>query len=191
VHRKILAVSALLTLALALATAACGGSDHESHAQSLYRAYRAAEDMRDEAEGRLRQAFADISTAAHKEDSDAVLAAAERGQEAAAETDRLLSAELEAANGLAEIDLTAAQAKRLADGLEASRQSLALVVKELEIAVDDPILAERADEVNDLAKRSADLAVEGELAIRRADRALALALGLEPRLDQMFTTTTD
>jgi len=167
-------VSALLTLALALATAACGGSDHESHAQSLYRAYRAAEDMRDEAEGRLRQAFADISTAAHKEDSDAVLAAAERGQEAAAET-----------------DLTAAQAKRLADGLEASRQSLALVVKELEIAVDDPFLAERADEVNDLAKRSADLAVEGELAIRRADRALALALGLEPRLDQMFTTTTD
>jgi len=146
--------------------------------------------MRDEAENRLRQAFADISTAAHKEDSDAVLAAAERGQVAAAETDRLLSAELEAANGLAEIDLTATQAKRLADGLEASRQSLALVVKELEIAVDDPFLAERADEVNDLAKRSADLAVEGELAIRRADRALALALGLEPRLDQMFTTTT-
>ena len=46
-------MSALLTLALALATAACGGSDHESHAQSLYRAYRAAEDMRDEAENRL------------------------------------------------------------------------------------------------------------------------------------------
>jgi hypothetical protein len=32
--------------------------------------------------------------------------------------------------------------------------------------------------------------VKGELAIRRADHALALALGLEPRLDEMFTTTT-
>jgi hypothetical protein len=71
-----------------------------------------------------------------------------------------------------------------------SRNSLALVGEELQIALDDPFLETRKKEVDDLAKEAADLAVKGELAIRRADRPLALALGLEPRLDQIFGTTT-
>ena len=59
-----------------------------------------------------------------------------------------------------------------------------------EIALDDPFLDTRKKEVDDLATQSTDLAVKGELAIRRADRELALALGLEPRLDQALTTPT-
>jgi hypothetical protein len=188
VTRKIAALAALVALAAALLTA-CGGTDHDSHARSLYNAYRAAEDSRTDAEEELRVAFSDISTAAQAEDRAAVLAAARRGQQAAADIDRLLAVELEAARGLTGIEKVATDAKRLTQGLEQSRDSLALVAKELEIALDDPFLAHQAKEVHDLAKESTDLAVKGELAVRRADRAIALALGLEPRLDQLFTTT--
>jgi hypothetical protein len=119
-----------------------------------------------------------------------VLAAAQRGQDAVEEIDDLIAAELEAAQGLAEIDSVSGHAKQLTGGLQVSRSSLALVAKELEIALDDPFLETRKNELEDVAKESADLAVKGELAIRRADHALAIALGLEPRPDQMFTTTT-
>ena len=169
---------------------ACGSTDHQAHARSLYDAYRTAEDSRTDAEEDLRLAFADISSAAQKLDRAGVIAAAQRGQDAVEKIDDLLAAELEAADGLAQIESTAAQAKQLSEGLQTSRNSLALVAKELEIALDDPFLDTRKKELDDLAKESADLAVKGELAIRRADRALAVALGLEPRLDQMFTTTT-
>jgi hypothetical protein len=188
VTRKIAALAALVALAAALVTA-CGGTGQDSHARSLYHADRAAEDSRTDAEEELRAAFSDISTAAQAEDRAAVLAAARRGQKAAADIDSLLATELEAARGLAAIEKVSADAKRLTEGLQQSRDSLALVMKELEIALDDPFLAHRAKEVNDLAKESTDVAVKGELAVRRADRALALALGLEPRLDQLFTTT--
>jgi hypothetical protein len=184
------AVIALVSLAIGLAATACGESDHESHARSLYNAYRIAEDSRTDAEEELRQAFADISEAAQSQDRDSVLAAALRGQKAVERIDGLLSAELEAAEGLAEIDSVATHAKQLSAGLEQSRSSLALVGEELQIALDDPFLETRKKEVDDLAKESAELAAKGELAVRRADRALALALGLEPRLDQMFGTTT-
>jgi hypothetical protein len=182
--------SALVLALIVLATlvSACGGGG-SSQGEDLYNAYRTAEDQRNQAESRLRQAFSDISSAAQAEDRTAVLAAARRGQQAAADIDRLLAAELEAARGLAAIEKVSADAKRLTEGLQQSRDSLALVVKELQIALDDPFLAHRAKEVDDLAKESTDLAVKGELAVRRADRAIALALGLEPRLDQMFTTT--
>jgi hypothetical protein len=173
-----------------LLATACGGTDHEAHARSLYNAYRTAEDSRTDAEEELRLAFRDISTAAQAQDREAVLAAAQRGQDAVEEIDDLIAAELEAAHGLAEIDSVAGHAKQLTGGLQVSRSSLALVAKELEIALDDPFLETRKNELDDLAKESADLAVKGELAIRRADHALAIALGLEPRPDQMFTTTT-
>jgi hypothetical protein len=42
--------------------------------------------------------------------------------------------------------------------------------------------------VRKLARQSTNLAVRGELAVRRADRAIATALGLEPRADQLATT---
>jgi hypothetical protein len=189
VQLKFAALAALLVLFAGLASA-CGSSGHEEHAQSLYNAYRTAEDARTEAEEDLRQAFADISSAAQKRDRAGVIAAAKRGQDAVQKIDDLIAAELEAADGLAEIESTAAHANQLSEGLQLSRDSLALVAKELEIAIDDPFLERRKKELDKLAKQSADLAVKGELEIRRADRALALALGLEPRLDQMFTTTT-
>jgi hypothetical protein len=190
VKPKIAAFAALATLAGGLLATACGGTDHEAHARSLYNAYRTAEDSRTDAEEELRLAFRDISTAAQTQDREAVLAAAQRGQDAVEEIDDFIAAELEAAQGLAEIDSVSADAKQLTGGLQVSRSSLALVAKELEIALDDPFLETRKNELDDVAKESADLAVKGELAIRRADHALAIALGLEPRPDQMFTTTT-
>ena len=187
---KIAALTAIATLACGLLATACGSTDHEAHAQSLYNAYRMAEDARTDAEEQLRLAFRDISTAAQAQDRDAVLEAARRGQDAVEQIDDLIAAEIEAAQGLEEIDSVSAHAKQLSDGLRLSRSSLALIAKELTIALDDPFLETRKKEIADLATESADLADKGELTIRRADRALALALGLEPRLDQMFTTTS-
>jgi len=190
VQLKFAALATLCVLLTGLFTSACGGSGHEDHARSLYDAYRTAEDARTDAEEELRLAFADISSAAQKLDRAAVIAAAQRGQDAVEKIDDLIGAEIEAAQGLAEIESTAPSAKQLAEGLQLSRDSLALVAQELAIALDDPFLDTRKKELDDLAKESTDLAVKGELQIRRADRALAEALGLETRLDQMFTTTT-
>ena len=187
---KIAALGALVVLACGLLAAACGSTDHEAHARSLYNAYRTAEDSRTDAEEELRLAFRDIASAAQAQDRDAVLEAAQRGQDAVDQINDLITAELEAAQGLEEIESVSAHAKQLSDGLRLSRSSLALVGDELAIALDDPFLETRKNEIDDLTKESADLAVKGELAIRRADHALALALGVEPRLDQMFTTTT-
>lgn len=187
---KIAALAAIATLACGLVASACGSTDHEAHARSLYNAYRTAEDSRTDAEEELRLAFHDIANAAQTQDRDAVLEAAQRGQDAVDQINDLFTAELEAAQGLEEINSVSAHAKQLVDGLRLSRSSLALVGEELAIALDDPLLETRKNEIDDLAKESAHLAVKGELAIRRADHALALALGLEPRLDQMFTTTT-
>jgi hypothetical protein len=190
VKPKIAALAAIATLACGLVASACGSTDHEAHARSLYNAYRTAEDSRTDAEEELRLAFHDIADAAQTQDRDAVLVAAQRGQDAVDQINDLFTAELEAAQGLEEINSVSAHAKQLADGLRLSRSSLALVGEELAIALDDPLLETRKNEIDDLAKESTHLAVKGELAIRRADHALALALGLEPRLDQMFTTTT-
>ena len=187
---KIAAAGALVVLAWGLLAAACGTTDHEAHARSLYNAYRTAEDSRTDAEENLRLAFRDIANAAQAQDRDAVLEAAQRGQDAVDQINDLITAELEAAQGLEEIDSVSAHAKQLSDGLRLSRSSLALIGEELAIALDDPFLETRKNEIDDLTKESVDLAVKGERAIRRADHALALALGLEPRLDQMFTTTT-
>ena len=187
---KIAALGALVVLAGGLFAAACGSTDHEAHAQSLYNAYRTAEDSRTDAEEELRLAFRDIANAAQAQDRNAVLEAAQRGQDAVDKINDLITAELEAAQGLSEIDSVSAHGKQLSEGLRLTRSGLALIAKELTIALDDPFLETRKKEIDDLATESADLAVKGELAIRRADRALALALGLEPRLDQMFTTTS-
>ena len=187
---KIAALAAVAVLACGVLATACGSTDHEAHARSLYNAYRTAEESRTDAEEELRLAFRDISTAAQAQDRDAVLAATQRGQDAVEQINDLITAELEAAQGLSEIDSVSAHAKQLSDGLRRTRSSLALIAEELTIALDDPFLETRKEVIDDLAKESADLAVKGELAIRRADHALALALGLTPRLDAMFTTTS-
>ena len=185
---KIAALAAIAALASGLLDTACGSTDHEAHARSLYNAYRTAEDSRTDAEEELRLAFRDISNAAQAQDRDAVLEAAQRGQDAVEQIDDLFAAELEAAQGLSEIESVSTHGKQLSGGLRLTRSSLALIAKELTIALDDPFLETRKKEIDDLAKESADLAVKGELAISRADRALAL--GAKPQLDQMFTTTS-
>ena len=78
-----------------LLAAACGGTDHEAHARSLYNAYRTAEDARTDAEEELRLAFRDIAAAAQAQDRDAVLGAAQRGQDAVEKINDLIAAELE------------------------------------------------------------------------------------------------
>ena len=104
---KFAALAALCVLLSGLFTSACGGSGHEDHAHSLYDAYRTAEDARTDAEEELRLAFADISSAAQKLDRAAVIAAAQRGQDAVEKIDDLIGAQIEAAQGLAEIESTA------------------------------------------------------------------------------------
>ena len=111
-QRKIAALAAIAILVCGLLATACGGTDHEAHARSLYNAYRTAEDARTDAEEELRLAFRDISNAAQAQDRDAVLEAAQRGQDAVEQIDDLVAAELEAAQGLSEIDSVSAPAAR-------------------------------------------------------------------------------
>lgn len=174
--------AALLVLALAPAVG-CGGA---STSEELYGDYRSAEDERNSAESRLRQAFADIALASESRNRAAALTAVEKGREAAAEIASLLEDELEAAGALAEVADLAVNARRLERGLLDTREGLRLFLRELEIASVDPFLdsADNAEEIGRLARRGTDLAVSGELAIRRADRALARALGLEVRIDR-------
>lgn len=184
--------TALLIAVLSLAAAGCGGTDDNERARDLYRAYRSAEDERDAAEARLRRAFADIAGAAEGRDRDSSLAAVERGRLAAAEIDGLLGRELEAARGLEAFENVSREATRLRQGIGTTRASLRLFSQELDIAALDPFLGDKvnADEIRRLARRAAKLAVTGELEIRRADRAIAIALGLEPRLDRGLDAET-
>jgi hypothetical protein len=180
-------VAGLLLTIATVAVAGCGGGDEAGRARALYEDYRAAEDRRDDAESRLRQAFSDIVKAAARNDRSGVLDAAKSGQTAAGEIERLLAEELEAARGLTDLKDFAGSGDRLTRGLEKTRQGLRLFAQELEIASDDPFLARgaNADKVGRLAREGTELAVEGELAIRKADRALALVLGIEPRIDRV------
>jgi hypothetical protein len=177
---------------LALVGAGCGTGDGKERARDLYGAYRSAEDQRDGAEARLRRAFGDIAAAAEIRDRDSSLAAVERGRAAVADIDRLLGRELEAALGLEAFEDVSREATRLGQGIRTTRASLRLFSRELDIAALDPFLGAKAnvDEIRRLARRAANLAVTGELEIRRADRAIAVALGLEPRVDRGLDAET-
>lgn len=179
-------------LAVSLLAAACGGESENARAIALYDTYRETEDTRNEAESRLRQAFTDISEAAAAEDRATVLRSARDGQAAAREIDRLLALEIGAAERLAELERFAEEAGKLEQGLRDSRESLGLFERQLAVALEDPFLEdeENAALISELALEGAELAVKGEEAVRRADRALAIALGIEPRLDQIFTSRT-
>ena len=176
--------AATLLLLLALGLTACGGGGGE-RGEDFYQAYRATEDERSVAEDRLHKAFSDIAVAAERRDRASTLAAVERGQKAIAEIERLLALELEAARGLAQIEALAKDGAQLERGLVTTRKGLRLFARELDIATRDPFLDQKANarEVTRLARTGAYLAADGEMRIRRADRALALALGLEPRFD--------
>jgi hypothetical protein len=182
----------LLSVILALVGAGCGTGDGNERARDLYGAYRSAEDQRDGAEARLRRAFGDIAAAAEIRDRDSSLAAVERGRAAVADIDRLLGRELEAALGLEAFEDVSREATRLGQGIRTTRASLRLFSRELDIAALDPFLGDKAnvDEIRRLARRAANLAVTGELEIRRAERAIAVALGLEPRVDRGLDAET-
>jgi hypothetical protein len=184
--------TALLIALLALAAPGCGGTDEIERGRDLYRAYRAAEDERTGAEARLRQAFVDIAAAAETRNRASSLAAVGRGRQALADIDELLRRELEAADGLAAFEDVSRNAAGLRDGIETTRASLRLFSEEFDIAARDPFLTEEANaaKIRTLARRAAKLAVAGELEIRRADRAIAIALGLEPRLDPALEAET-
>jgi hypothetical protein len=183
----------LLAAALLLgALAGCGGGES---AEDLYGTYRSTEDERNQAEQVLRRSFSEIARAAERRDGEAVREAAERGREAAEEIESLLEREIAAAQDLGGVSGLAAAAGRLERGLERSLEGVRLFLAQLEIADGDPFLenGDNAAEVGGLAQEAARLSSDGELAVRRADRALAEALGIEPRpdilLDRPATTT--
>lgn len=185
----------LLAAALALATiAGCGGGSGDS-AEDLYGVYRSTEDERNQAEQLLRRSFSEIALAAEKRDEAKVREAAEQGREAAEEIERLLGVEIDTAQDLEGFEGLAADARRLERGLEQTREGLRLFLAQLDIATKDPFLdaTGNVDEVGRLAGEAARLSTEGELAIRRSDRALAEALGIKSRpdilLDRERTTT--
>jgi hypothetical protein len=183
---RIAAPAAIAALAVVLTAGACGDDgDGDEAGRDLYRAYRAAEDDRHEHETALTQAFRDIAVAAERKDRDGALAAVASGEDAADEIDAVLGRELESAGAMREREALSSEARRLEQGLLKSRDALGLIRRQLAIAGRDPFLERRrnAREVRSLAGRAADLSVEGELLVRRADRALARALGVEPRSD--------
>jgi hypothetical protein len=177
--------AALAALALVLAVGGCGGNGDDEPGRELYREYRAAEDDRHEHETALTQAFRDLAVATERKDRAAALAAVASGEEAADAIEAVLARELQTAGTMRERKELSSEARRLERGLEKSREALGLIRKQLAIAQRDPFLERRgnAREVRSLAGRSADLSIEGELLVRRADRALARAVGVEPRSD--------
>ena len=179
----------LALLLLAALASGCGGDDTErDRARADYRAYRAAEDARTDVEHDLRRAVSSIGAAASERDRDGVIAAATRGQAAADEIHRLLARELDAAAELTSFEPTSGAGMRLAAGLQTTRRGLEAVESELAIAHEDPFLdnEQNVAEIRRLARQVVILSRDGELAIRRADRAIALELGLDPRPDSML-----
>ncbi len=177
----------LISLAVLVGATACG-DEEPAPGVAAYNTYRQLEDARNEAESQLRQAIADINEAAVAEDRDAVLAAADDGLAAVKAIDKALEAEIEAARDLGEISKIAGDANDLENGLADTRKSLTYFEQMLTIAGDDPFLEQgnNQEKVGDLAVTGTNLAVQGELAVREADRNIALALGLEPRNDEVL-----
>jgi hypothetical protein len=193
--RKPIALVLILLAVLAGATA-CG--DEPTPGVEAYNTYRELEDARNQAESQLRQSIADINDAAVAEDRDAVKAAAEDGLDAVDAIEHALEAEIAAARDLGEISKIAGDAKDLENGLLDTQASLDYFRQMLSIALDDPFLEveKNREKVGQLSVDGSDRAVKGELAVREADRNIALALGLTPRSDQVLdnpvgpTTTT-
>jgi hypothetical protein len=177
----------LVSLTVLAGATACG-DDPPAPGVEAYNNYRQLEDARNEAESRLRQSISDINTAAVAEDREAVTAAAEEGLDAVKAIDKALEAEIEAAQEMGEVAKIAGDANDLENGLLDSRKSLDYFTQMLNIALDDPFLEAEGnrEKVGNLAVEGTNLAVQGELAVRKADRKIAIALGLEPREDQVL-----
>lgn len=172
--------------------AGCGGESGQSRALDHFDAYSAAEVDRSEAEENLNRAFREISRAARTRDREAVVAAARRGQEAAAVIRESLGVEIGAAEGLAGYEPTTGDGQRLGRALRQSREGLSRIERQLEIATRDPFLDEprNAEAISRLSRESIRLSVSAAFARRDAAHAIALTLGVDPPFDSRFDLET-
>jgi hypothetical protein len=181
---------AALLLAVAALLAACGGSGsaEKEDAKANFRVYGRAESQRDEAEAALNRAFREISSAARVHDRAGVMAAVGRGEEAVSTIDTALAVQIEAATALAGYGPTQEHGGRLRDALRRTKTGTELIDRQLAIARRDPFLDDDANlrEIQRLSSESVGVAVPAALARRRAVRAIAEQLGVEPPLDVMF-----
>jgi hypothetical protein len=171
-----------------LALAGCGGDDAKETAKAHFGNYAAAEVERSEAEGTLNREFRKLARAAGERDRAGVVAAAERGQATAATIQGFLRTEIEAAARLVDYGPTSQDARTLEHALRQSRDGLRIIEEELAIATRDPFLddPDNAREISRLARQSTRLSVPAAFARRRATRAIALTLGVQPPFDTSF-----
>jgi hypothetical protein len=180
-------VAAALVAAVGLLSA-CGGSEAEERAKGSFGVYRTAEAARADAESALDRVFRDISGAAGARDRAGVMAAVGRGKQALADIYASLEIEIDAAEALARYRPTRREGTRLRDALRRSRDGAKLVDRQLDIASRDPFLDldVNAREVSRLSTESIRVSVPAAFARRRAVRAIALTLGVEPPVDVIF-----
>jgi hypothetical protein len=181
-------VATATLVAVAMLGAACGGASREERAKEHFGEYRQAEEARSEAESVLGQVFRDISRAAGERDRAGVLAAVGLGEEALATIERTLATEIAAARALEDYEPTREDGRRLAEALRQTRAGARIVGDQLHIAARDPFLdaAENAAAISRLSAHSTRVSVPAALARRRAVRAIALTLGVDPPVDVMY-----
>jgi len=181
---------AAMLLAAGALLAACGGSTSADaeRAKANFGVYRKAQAQRADAEGQLNRAFRDISSAAGAADRAGVMAAVVHGKEALARIYSTLAVEIEAADALARYEPTRQHGRRLRNALRLSRAGAKLVDRQLAIASRDPFLDMDANlrEIRRLSSESVNVSVPAALTRRRAVRAIALKLGVEPPVDVLF-----
>lgn len=182
------ALAAIALAVLATLAAACAGTSAEEQARASFGDYEQAEATRSEAEDALGRVFRDISRAAGGRDRAGVLVAVGDGKEALATIYEALALEIAAAEALEGYEPTRVLGHRLREALRRSRAGARLVESQLEIASRDPFLdaAENAREISRLSTESTRVSVPAAFARRRAVRAIALELGVEPPFDIMF-----
>jgi len=175
-------------LGAAALLAGCGGSTAEERAKDSFGVYREAQGTRTGAENVLGGVFHDISAAAGARDRAGVMAAVTRGKQALANIYSSLKVEIGAAEALAAYEPTRTDGVRLRGALRRSRAGARLVDRQLEIAARDPFLdaGVNAREVSRLSSESTRVSVPAEFTRRRAVRAIALTLGVEPPIDVIF-----
>jgi hypothetical protein len=177
-------------LAAAVLLAACGGSspEGEDRAKTSFGIYRKAEDQRKDAESALNRAFRDISTAANARDRVSAIAAVDRGEEAVSTIYSTLAVEVEAADAIADYGPTRDHGERLSTALHRTREGASLIDRQLDIARRDPFLDDAANlqEIRRLSSESVKVSAPAAFARRRAVRAIALKLGVEPPFDVLF-----
>jgi hypothetical protein len=181
---------AAVLLAAAALVAGCGGSTPEGQdrAKASFGAYRKAEDQRKDAESALNRAFRELSTAANARDRAGAMAAVAQGKSALATIDAMLATEIGAADALTGYEPTRTHGRRLRDALRQTRASARLIDRQLEIASRDPFLDDAANlaEIRRLSSESVKVSAPAAFARRRAVRAIALKLGVEPPFDLLF-----